>query len=127
MGILTTCEELFGSKDLYQVLGVEKDASAGQIKKAYYKISLQVHPDRVRENRKEESTKKFQLVGAVQFFFKFFFTQSCQIRIDEDSMMKLVKFKMKWMIGTRTRIRIGKLKMKWNVRSIGNSSSQSQK
>ena len=65
MGILTTCEELFGSKDLYQVLGVEKDASAGQIKKAYYKISLQVHPDRVRENGKEESTKKFQCLGAV--------------------------------------------------------------
>ena len=65
MGILTTCEELFGSKDLYQVLGVEKDASAGQIKKAYHKISLQVHPDRVGEEGREESTKKFQCVGAV--------------------------------------------------------------
>ena len=65
MGILTTCEELFGSKDLYQVLGIEKDASAGQIKKAYHKISLQVHPDRVGEEGREESTKKFQCVGAV--------------------------------------------------------------
>ena len=65
MGILSTCENLFGSKDLYQVLGVEKTASSGQIKKAYHKISLQVHPDRVGEEGREESTKKFQCVGAV--------------------------------------------------------------
>jgi len=65
MGILTTCEELFGTKDLYDVLGVEKDASAGQIKKAYHKISLKVHPDRVGDEGREESTKKFQCVGAV--------------------------------------------------------------
>ena len=65
MGIITTCEQLFGTSDLYQVLGVEKTASEGQIKKAYHKISLQVHPDRVGEEGREESTKKFQCVGAV--------------------------------------------------------------
>ena len=65
MGILTACEELFGSKDLYQILSVDKEASNGQIKKAYHKISLQVHPDRVGEYRRKESTKKFQCLGAV--------------------------------------------------------------
>ena len=65
MGILATCEELFGTTDLYQVLGVEKTASSGQIKKAYHKMSLQVHPDRVEETERESCTRKFQCVGAV--------------------------------------------------------------
>ena len=63
--LLSSCEELFGSKDLYVVLGVEKTASAGQIKKAYHRASLKVHPDRVGEEDRDLSTKKFQCVGAV--------------------------------------------------------------
>jgi len=63
--LLASCEELFGSKDLYVVLGVEKTASGGQIKKAYHRASLKVHPDRVGEDDRELSTKKFQCVGAV--------------------------------------------------------------
>ena len=63
--LLSSCEELFGSKDLYKVLGVEKEASAGQIKKAYHRSSLKVHPDRVGEEDRDLSTKKFQCVGAV--------------------------------------------------------------
>jgi len=65
MGILSTCEEIFRTKNLYEVLGIEKTASQGQIKKAYHKISLKVHPDRAGEEEKEDSTKKFQCVGAV--------------------------------------------------------------
>lgn len=61
MGLLSTCEELYGSRDLYAVLGVDRAATAGQIKKAYHKVSLQVHPDRVAEGEKEESTAKFQV------------------------------------------------------------------
>ena len=38
MPLLETCNELFGSSDLYTVLGVEKTASQGQIKKAYHKV-----------------------------------------------------------------------------------------
>jgi len=63
--LLSSCEELFGSSDLYVVLGVEKTATAGQIKKAYHRASLKVHPDRVGEEDRELSTKKFQCVGAV--------------------------------------------------------------
>ncbi len=37
-------------KDYYQVLGVEKDASAQRIREAYRKLAFQYHPDRNREN-----------------------------------------------------------------------------
>ena len=64
-GLIETVEELFKTKDLYEVLGVEKDADAAQIKKAYYKTSLKVHPDRVDSEARELATKKFQTLGAV--------------------------------------------------------------
>ena len=65
MGLLSTCSELFGSSDLYCVLGVASTATAAQIKKGYHKVSLQVHPDRVGDTERDESTRKFQCVGAV--------------------------------------------------------------
>ena len=39
-GLLDTCEELFQTKDLYQVFGIEKSANASQIKKAYHKVII---------------------------------------------------------------------------------------
>ena len=38
MPLLATCQELFGTSDLYEVLGVERAASQGQVKKAYHKV-----------------------------------------------------------------------------------------
>ena len=35
------------------------------MKKAYYKQSLKVHPDRVGEDEKENATEKFQTLGKV--------------------------------------------------------------
>ncbi len=35
------------------------------VKKAYYKLSLKVHPDRVEEQKKENATEKFQTLGKV--------------------------------------------------------------
>jgi len=63
--LLETCEDLFRTKNLYEVLRLEKTASSAQIKKAYHKISLQVHPDRASEDKRELCTKQFQCVGAV--------------------------------------------------------------
>ena len=63
----THCVELFGKDDLYAVLGAEKSASAAELKKSYYRLSLRLHPDRVEEGEKEDSTAKFQvcnLLGA---------------------------------------------------------------
>jgi len=36
----------FESEDYYVILGVEKDATESEIKKAYYKLALIYHPDR---------------------------------------------------------------------------------
>lgn len=35
------------------------------VKKAYHKLSLKVHPDRVDENEKLEATEKFKVLGSI--------------------------------------------------------------
>lgn len=53
------------NKDWYSVLGVSSQASDDEIKKAYRKLILMYHPDRVAtqdEKQKEEATKKFREV-----------------------------------------------------------------
>ncbi|KAI1074088.1 DnaJ-domain-containing protein [Whalleya microplaca] len=59
--------------DLYELLGVERTANANDIKKAYRKLALQHHPDKVPEEQREESEDKFKQV-----------TQAYEILRDED-------------------------------------------
>eukprot|EP00730_Choanoeca_flexa_P006390 TRINITY_DN12143_c4_g7_i1.p1 TRINITY_DN12143_c4_g7~~TRINITY_DN12143_c4_g7_i1.p1 ORF type:complete len:667 (+),score=213.71 TRINITY_DN12143_c4_g7_i1:67-2067(+) len=47
----------------YEVLGVERDADAAALKKAYRRKALQLHPDKNKDNE-EEATAQFQLVQA---------------------------------------------------------------
>lgn len=59
--MLDQCEELFKTQNLYEVLGINKEASEADIRRSYYKVSLRVHPDRAPED--PQATEKFQVLG----------------------------------------------------------------
>ena len=44
-------------KDYYEILGVEKEATENDLKKAYRKLALQMHPDK---NKAPGSTEAFK-------------------------------------------------------------------
>ena len=49
------------NNNLYETLGIDKTATQEEIKKAYRKLSLEMHPD--RNNGSDESTEQFKKIS----------------------------------------------------------------
>ncbi|KAI0166388.1 DnaJ domain-containing protein [Xylariaceae sp. FL1272] len=69
--------------DLYELLGVDRNADANEIKKAYRKLALKHHPDKVPEDQREESEATFKAV-----------TQAYEILRDEETRARYDKHGM---------------------------------
>lgn len=54
-----------GKKDYYEILGVSRDASQAEIKKAYRRLALKYHPDRNKSKEAEEKFKEISEAYAV--------------------------------------------------------------
>ncbi|MBI5144009.1 MAG: molecular chaperone DnaJ [Candidatus Omnitrophica bacterium] len=50
-------------RDYYEVLGLNKNATADAIKKTYRNLALKYHPDRVPQDRKKEAEEKFKEIS----------------------------------------------------------------
>ncbi len=52
-------------RDYYEILGVGKDASPEEIKKAFRKLAFELHPDRNKASGSEEKFKEISEAYAV--------------------------------------------------------------
>ena len=50
--------------DYYQILGVSRDATADEIKKAYRKLAMKYHPDKAKGDKKQAEEKFKQISEA---------------------------------------------------------------
>src|SRR3989304_1131353 len=50
-------------RDYYEVLGIARGASADDVKRAYRRLAMQFHPDRVPTEQKAEAEERFKDVS----------------------------------------------------------------
>jgi len=62
MALLEDIKVLFDADTLYEVFEVKNSSKIEEIKKAYRKKSLLCHPDKAKQEDKEEATRKFQVL-----------------------------------------------------------------
>lgn len=60
VSILLISELILAEKDYYEILGVPKDASDRQIKKAFHKLAMRFHPDK---NKSPDAEAKFREIA----------------------------------------------------------------
>ncbi|XP_013792621.1 dnaJ homolog subfamily C member 30-like [Limulus polyphemus] len=63
-----TSNQVTGKTNLYDILGVKAKATQAEIKSAYYKLSMEFHPDKIKENmdggmRFREITEAYEILG----------------------------------------------------------------
>ena len=50
-------------QDYYEILGVKRDASDGEIRQAYRKLAMKWHPDRHGESERDTAEAKFKQIS----------------------------------------------------------------
>lgn len=83
------------SKDYYEILGLEKSCSVEEIRKAYRKLSLKVHPDKNKAPGSEEAFKK------VSKAFKCLSNDDSRTKYDQAGLVEEFEYNQQHNVGRR--------------------------